>query len=110
MSRSRRKCLLDLALSPWTLFPVAGGWTLAIFFWAVQNNTRMAAFLVVLGVDLGLGMIASLWILGGSGLDPILAKLRQKFSETLALVRSGDQRVGCREAELSGTAAQAERV
>jgi len=110
-SRSKPKGLIDLALSPWALLPVVGCWSGAVLFWATQpKGTRMTIFLAVAGILLGVGMTATLWILGAGGVDPMLARMRQQLRDGLESARRAEPRAGSREAELSGTAAQTERV
>jgi hypothetical protein len=75
MDDVKRKVLLDLFVSPWTVLPTAGGLTALIAAWAAAGNpTLIMAGLA--GLLVGAGMFASRLIVG---LDKITQEAYQYF-------------------------------
>ncbi len=64
-SRFRKKVLLDLLSSPWTVLPTALLWSLFLAAWAVGQGAVLLSFLGLGGLLAGLGAMATRWILRG---------------------------------------------
>ncbi len=64
MDRSsfRKKVILDLVSSPWTMVPVAGGLSLLMSSWAMGGGADWLAFLGVSGLLAGVGALFTRWI------------------------------------------------
>lgn len=58
----RRKVLVDLLASPWTLIPGAGGLSLLMLAWGMDQGTGMLGFLGVAGLLVGFGTLATRWL------------------------------------------------
>lgn len=61
-ARFRRKVLLDLIASPWTLVPGAGGLSLLLVSWGIDQSTGWLPFLGVAGLLAGFGTLATRWL------------------------------------------------
>ena len=63
--RLRKKVVLSLLTSPWTLFPVVVGLTTVAISWAAGLATGWPGLLGIGSVLFGLGTLASRWVLKG---------------------------------------------
>lgn len=61
-ARFRRKVLVDLIASPWTLIPGAGGLSLLTISWGLDQGAGWLAFLGVAGLLTGVGTLATRWL------------------------------------------------
>ena len=73
--RLRKKVVLNLLTSPWTLFPVVAGLTTVALAWAAGMATGWPGILGIGSVLFGLGTLASRWVLKGDDIT------RKEFEE-----------------------------
>lgn len=61
-ARFRRKVLIDLLASPWTLIPTAGGLSMLMLAWGIDASTGWLPFLGVASLLTGVGTLATRWL------------------------------------------------
>lgn len=61
-ARFRRKVLTDLVASPWTLIPGAGGLSLLMIAWGLDQGTGWLPFLGVASLLVSAGTLATRWL------------------------------------------------
>jgi hypothetical protein len=85
MSRSAPppRRFIDCISSPWTLLPVAAGWTLLLAAWVLDGDLPLVLFLGAAGMLVGLGSALTQWLFA-PGVDPELARRRRELFASLA--------------------------